>query len=31
MRLLTVPDIILLHKKLIEQTGGSDGTAINPR
>ena len=25
MRLLTVPDIILLHKKLIEQTGGSHG------
>ncbi|EGO65249.1 type II toxin-antitoxin system death-on-curing family toxin [Acetonema longum] len=25
MRLLTVPDIILLHQKLIEQTGGSHG------
>ncbi|WP_371362000.1 hypothetical protein SRRS_32650 [Sporomusa rhizae] len=25
MRLLTVTDIILLHKKLIEQTGGSHG------
>ena len=25
MRLLTVPDVILLHQKLIQQTGGSPG------